>query len=135
MGQTSYREALEVLSKYGKTLRATDFHPDSYVMIHHEEGTTLFYASAFMVKWKDWIFVYAEHHGDHAFHQSDLSACHQFKKMEPQRLAGTGYKDICSQCGLEFFVEELKYSSSPIEWNEPAVICSACLHKLDEEEE
>jgi hypothetical protein len=136
---TSYKAALAALHKHGKSLKATDFQPHRYVIINHEEGTTLIYASAFIVEWKDWIFVYTEHHGEMAFHKTDLRGYHNLISLEIQPLMGTGCKDKCEECGAEHLVEDLSYEThpDPDKWEEDhfVILCPSCLKKHCGEEE
>lgn len=69
---SSYDEAYLFAEAYDKKLKATDFDPSIYVFILHEEGSQFFYRSAFLKKWKDYIFVFTEHHKFYIYHKTDL---------------------------------------------------------------
>jgi hypothetical protein len=109
---TSYREAEQVAKEV--KLTAYDFHHYNIVQIIHEEGTVLHYKSAFTKEWKDYIFVFTEHHGTHVYHKSDLIGYGTYaKNLEPEKLENTGYMDKCEFCHKEFKVEDLEYGSHP----------------------
>jgi len=71
--------ARAVAKRYSERLRSTDARLSSCVRIIHEEGTTYFFESAFLMRWKDsegvigrpggkthffeWLFVFTEHQG------------------------------------------------------------------------
>jgi hypothetical protein len=110
---TSYREAETVAKETDKKLSAYDFHCDSLVEIIHEEGTVLHYKSAFTQEWKDWIFVFTEHHGTHVYHKSDLSSWGTYIKKDREKVKGTGYRDKCEFCKKDFKVEDLNYGHHP----------------------
>lgn len=113
-GFTNYREAEQVAKEVDKKLTAYDFHPCNMVEIIHEEGTILHYKSAFTKEWKDYIFVFTEHHGTHVYHKSDLSGYGTYaKNMESEKLENTGYTDKCEFCQKDFKVEELEYGHHP----------------------
>ena len=110
---TSYREAEQVAKEADKKLSAYDFHVDSLVHIIHEEGTILAYRSAFTKEWKDYIFVFTEHHGTHVYHKSDLSSYGTYMRKNTTKLENTGYMDKCEFCQKDFKIEELEYGHHP----------------------
>ena len=125
---TSYTEALKVAKE--TKLSAYDFHPYSLVHIIHEEGTVLTYRHAFTKEWKDYVFVFTEHHGIQVHHKTDLSYWGTFFYREDENLTGTGYMDKCEFCNKEFKVEDLIYSHHPdveeFEENKYWIYCKAC---------
>ena len=134
MTSTSYRDALEVLHTHGKTLRANDFNSYNFVFILHEEGTTLLYRSAFLVEWKDWVFVYTEHHGEMAYHKTDLGGYWNLHADEEKpKLHGTGHTDRCEECCCELPVEVMNYDTHPdcdkYEEGHLVILCDACVEK------
>ncbi len=130
---TSYREAEQVAKE--TKLSAYDFHSYSLVQIIHEEGTILHYKSAFTREWKDWIFVFTEHHGTHVYHKSDLSDWGTYEKKDAEKLKDTGYKDKCELCNKELKVEELHYGHHPdwdkYEENRYWVYCDECRNEFN----
>lgn len=110
---TNYREAEQVAREVDKSLTAYDFHPYSMVEIVHEEGTILNFKSAFVREWKDYIFVFTEHHRTHVYHKSDLVSWGTYMKQEPVKQVNTGYVDKCEFCHKDFKVEHLEYGHHP----------------------
>jgi len=64
----AYKLAAEINGK----LLATDPRFSRAVKIIHEEGTVLFFDYAFVERHEDWVFIFAEHHGHHVYHESDV---------------------------------------------------------------
>lgn len=110
---TSYMEAVTVLKECGKKLTAYDFNLCSLVAIIHEDGTNLYYKSAFTREWKDWIFVFTEHHGSHVYHKSDIASYGTYIYQDHKKQEDTGHVDKCEFCNKEFRVENLNYGSHP----------------------
>jgi len=81
-------------------------------------------------EWKDWVFVFTEHHGYHAYHREDLRVYWQFKQQQPTKLKGTGHKDKCQKCEKEFLVEELDYDYNYLR-QEFSILCPACMKNED----
>ena len=108
---TNYREALQVAKEV--KLTAYDFNPYGMVEIIHEEGTILHYKSAFTREWKDWVFVFTEHHGTHVYHVTDLKDYATYTRQDQQKQKDTGYLDKCEFCNKEFKVEDLEYNHHP----------------------
>src|SRR6185295_17166129 len=81
--------------------------------IVHEEGTILHYKPAFTKEWKDWVFVFTEHHGIHVYHKSDLNSYGTYIMQDNEKLKDTGYKDECEFCKNELKVEDLNYGHHP----------------------
>lgn len=121
---TSCREALKVAESIDKKLLCSDFHPDDLVMIIHEEGTVLNYRSAFVRKWKDWIFIFTEHHGKHVYHKTDLQSCFQYKNVEIEKQKDTGYTDKCMLCGKIDDVAGMCYGDGI--YDEWKILCENC---------
>lgn len=110
---SSYKTAEEVATDYDKTLKCTDFHHNHWVFAVHEEGTQLFFRNAFLKEWKDWYFIFTEHHKTHVYHKTDLSLVREFIEVPQARLTETGHKDNCFECQKEFSVKELRYDLHP----------------------
>ena len=108
---TSYKEAEQVAKE--TKLTAYDFNPCSLVELLHEEGTNLYYKSAFTREWKDWIFVFTEHHGYHVYHKSDIVSYGTYIRQDTQKQKDTGYRDKCEFCNKDFKVEDLNYDHHP----------------------
>ena len=132
---SSYADAVAVAKERDKQLTTRDFKPGEAVILHHEEGTQLFYRSAFLERWKDWVLVFTEHHGFHVYHRSDLSYHAHVTELPIKRLMGSGHLDHCSECGEEKSVDDLSYQSHPDpEKSESEYImpfCTSCLDKLE----
>jgi len=135
MKHTSYKEAEEVMLSYGKTLTAYDFKPGDCVFILHQEGTTLFYKSAFLMEWKDWIFVYTEHHYYLAYHKTDLDSYWNLSHQEVKKLTGTPYVDTCEECGVSYSVDLMRYGEhvdlDKYKEGHLVVLCPECVETLE----
>jgi len=108
---TSYKEACIVAND--SKLSAYDFRPDELVVVIHEEGTQLIYRSAFLKEWKDYVFIFTEHHDTLVYHKTDLYSYKQYKENKINKLKDTGYMDKCQFCQKEFKVEDLEYGHHP----------------------
>jgi len=91
------RRAWEVAKNYDKNLRADDCKFNRAVQIIHEEGTTYFFHSAFLMTWKDpatqhdpknaaerqgeWLIVFTEHQGFHVFSYDELLGYAEFERL------------------------------------------------------
>lgn len=73
-------EAWEVAGYYDDKLLATDPRFDRKVFIIHQDGSTLMFERAFLMKKEEWIFLFTEHHSFCTYHQDDLVSFHQFDK-------------------------------------------------------
>lgn len=137
MNFTKYSEAAQVAKEADKKLTAYDFHYHEMVLIQHEDGAILTWRSAFLREWKDYVFVFTEHHGYHVYHKSDLEEWRQFQVVDSKKLVDTGYRDNCEFCGKEFKVEDLRYDILPFgeSLNDYHVYCDNCLEaKLAEDD-
>lgn len=110
---TPYKEACQVAKEADKKLTAYDFRPTDLVLVVHEEGTQLMYRSAFLKEWKDYVFIFTEHHGTLVYHKTDLYSYDQYTEKDIGKLEGTGYLGKCEFCNKEFKVEELEYGTHP----------------------
>lgn len=89
--------AMSVAENYDKTLRADDPRFSHSVQIIHEEGTTYFFHSAFLMTWKDpatkhdpknaaerqgeWLMVFTEHQHFHVFSYDELVGYSEWKRI------------------------------------------------------
>lgn len=101
------RRAMSVAENYDKKLRADDKRFNRAVQIIHEEGTTYFFHSAFLMTWKDpatkhnpenacerqgeWLFVFTEHQHFHVFSYDELLGYSEWKRVNK------GVKEIPSE--------------------------------------
>src|SRR5271156_3637992 len=106
---SDYTTAHKVAKQIDSELRANDFDPNCITIVLHEEGTQLIYHSSFPRKWKDWMFIFTEHHGFHVYHMSDLIGCSEYYRREIDKQQNTGCTDKCMFCGKEDKVENLIY--------------------------
>lgn len=124
MNASSYKEACQVAKEADTLLTAYDFHPDSLVVILHEEGMQLTYKNAFLKDWKDYIFVFTEHHGTLVYHKTDLISYGYYMRQDVEKLKFTFHKDTCQFCKKEFNVEDLDYTYRDFDL---LVVCNACI--------
>lgn len=80
------KEAREKLNEIHQTMleRArndlTNFQGRGCVQIVHQEGTTLFYESAFAVKYDEYWFIITEHHNSIFYHEDEVTV-RQYKRV------------------------------------------------------
>ena len=126
---SNYREAYQVAKETNVKLTAYNFKPTDLAVIIHEEGSVLTFKSAFLREWKDYVFVFTEHHGFHVYHRGDLSDWRHYEEKEREKLNDTNCLDNCEFCKKEAKVEDLIYDHHP-DWNqhdhEYHVYCSDC---------
>lgn len=134
---TPYADAFAKAKNYDAGLTAYDFHPHSSVLVFHEEGTQLFFRSAFLRKWKDYIIIFTEHHKFHVYHRTDLHAYYQFEEKSVASLPDMDSYDICSVCTKEFLVDFLVYDPLPgdLDFDNIVPCCNSCLQIKKEENE
>ena len=66
------KEAYEVAEEWGKNcLALVDFHRQCVTIIH-DEGTILTYQNTIVKQWKDYYFIFPEHHNISVYHEDDL---------------------------------------------------------------
>lgn len=84
------------VEQYDAKLLATDKRFRKAVHVIHEEGTTMFFENAFLMKKtvkippeklsrigpdEDiWIIIFTEHHGFHIYHKDDLSSYFEYER-------------------------------------------------------
>ena len=127
MQSTYYKQAVETMNSV--KLTAYDFHCDECVYLVHEESSHFFWRSAFLRLFRDWVFVYTEHHGYHCYHKSDLVHYRHFKEQPRKSLEWTGLTDKCETCNKEFKVEELSYTYQ--DGNDFLVECEVCRGNIE----
>ena len=131
---SSYREAEAAAVEADKKLSAYDFKHDEWVLAIHEEGTQFLFRHAFVREWKDWVFIFTEHHRTHVYHKTDLRYYGHLKQMPTQTLKGTGAKDNCFDCKQEFDIDSLSYKPHPAK-HDPDFIVPLCEKCFDSAEE
>lgn len=99
-----YREIRKLVEKYDEKLLATDKRFRKAVQIIHEEGTTLFFENAFLMKKTVkydkgetvWIIIFTEHHGFHIYHKDDLYSYFEYERrfQEPKELKTRCTKEL-----------------------------------------
>ncbi len=141
---TPYREAVEFAEKADKTMVIGRDHEGepcfdmgSAVLIQHEDGTVLWFQSAFIRLYRDYVCVFTEHQGTHVYHQDDLGRWEQYRREDDPRpkLKGSGRKDYCDDCKQEFDVDVLKYGKHP-DWDREhdfVALCQGCEIKARDE--
>lgn len=79
-GSVNYRAALAHARAISSQLRNDDPRFANVVLLIDEEGSVMFYRSAFMERLgTDWLLVFAEHHPAQVFCISDLRLYKQFR--------------------------------------------------------
>lgn len=68
----NYDEAKSKANERGKEFTAYDFNPTHHVVVHHDDGTTLDFASALVWRIEEWIIIFAEHHDMAIYHEGDI---------------------------------------------------------------
>lgn len=79
------KQVKKIVDEYDAKLLATDKRFRKAVHVSHEEGTTLYFKNAFLMKMtvnKDvWIIIFTEHHGSHIYHVDDLDGYEELKPI------------------------------------------------------
>lgn len=81
---TRYRDVLQMVEEYNKTLRAD--HPgfNYCVLVQHHDGL-LFQRSAFYEIWGEWLVVFGEHMKPDVHHMDEISYFAKFELEYPKR--------------------------------------------------
>lgn len=105
MMSAQMQRACLTADRYDDTLNATDSRFNFCVRVVREEGSIFFFERAFFMQWKDpnvtpnpkntaerqgeWLLVFTEHQGAHAFAFDDLYSYDQYSKstLSPQVLS------------------------------------------------
>ena len=87
MRSAPLREAYEVAEAYlkqhaEKHRGAMDRRFNLNVLVQHNEGSTLFFRNAFLVRWEGWYIIIPEHHDVHIYHEEDVNSVFQFRDEE-----------------------------------------------------
>jgi hypothetical protein len=121
-------------------LLATDFDAHKYVLVEHEDGSRLFFRSAFMIQHEGWLYVFTEHNGYHYFHPEDLSYYATFTQDED---AAIDVWDVngevvaskrCGDCGKRMPLTALavyQHSSDPDDFMHYCAPCHAELQRSE----
>ncbi|RJQ30315.1 hypothetical protein C4565_00590 [Candidatus Parcubacteria bacterium] len=73
------QEAIQKAEEINKNLTAYDFDACSCVQIEDEEGSSWFLHSAFVLRYKSYYLVFAEHHDTMVFHKDDVTNIQQLQ--------------------------------------------------------
>ncbi len=73
MKKPTHSQAVTEASAMSVALKASDprFNKGGVFLIH-DDGSSFFWNSAFSVKWKGYLFVFAEHHGFVVYDNDDV---------------------------------------------------------------
>lgn len=75
------REVRAKVDAYDRTLLATDARFRRHVSVIHEDGSVLYFDSAFLMRvGEPWLAIFTEHHGCHVYHVEDLVS---YSQLEP----------------------------------------------------
>ena len=91
MMSVQMKKSHEIVKKIDASLLATDQRFQQVVRAIHEEGTTLFFKSAFYLVYTDkdddseWIMIFTEHHGSFLYPKDDLIECNQYICLAEER--------------------------------------------------
>lgn len=82
-----YKAVEALLREYAKDLRADDPRFNHDVRVIHEDGSSFFWKSAFLVSVKTrnlgtWVAVFAEHDGHHFWDPDELKDWQQYKRTK-----------------------------------------------------
>lgn len=87
-GALTADQVMSKARKYDEALRADDPRFSRDVVVLHEEGTTLFFRNAFIVRLAEWVLVFTEHHRYHVYSEDDLRGFWQYEPVEAEFLPG-----------------------------------------------
>ncbi len=83
MKSSTLKEAEAKAKEINDSLRATDFH-SNYVRLRTDEGFEVTFPSAFVVRYKDWYIIFAEHHDPHVYHEGDVEQIFEYQITKHQ---------------------------------------------------
>lgn len=118
------QQVWQVAKEIDSKLRATDPRLRGSVYLRHDDGSTLIYENAFLMRYHnpneelnevvttglaysypgDWILVFTEHHGFHVYAVDDLDTYRQYGQLEIENHPDfLPYEDwACRDCSIEF---------------------------------
>lgn len=73
--------ALAKAEAYSKKLTTIDTRFQHAVHLVHADGTSMFLSHAFTVTWKEFVIVFAEHHGYFTYDKEDLTSCTAYAEI------------------------------------------------------
>lgn len=125
-------EVKQLVGKIDATLRSDDprMHRRS-VLITHQDGSTLFFRFAFMMRHGNWLLVFSEHQGSHVFSINDLAQFQQFETMlgEVEVIDNIGKPIIklnCDYCQNEINAHDINSIFDKMGNRIDADICEGC---------
>jgi hypothetical protein len=89
MPTCSYKDACFMMAKTMESLKATNFEPSKWVYVRTDECFSATYPSAFVQKYMDWYFIFAEHHHPVVFHMDDIESLYEFRVTKEFHKDGT----------------------------------------------
>jgi hypothetical protein len=89
-GDSDYRAACNFAAEIDGALLATDPRFKRHVLLIHEEGTTLYFRFAFILRLDEWLLVFTEHHRYHVYHETDLLLYKQFNPGKALKVPRSG---------------------------------------------
>lgn len=99
------KQAKALLEKMELSVRADDPRMNRRVHIIHQDGSSLIFTYAYMVRCHNWLFVFTEHQGPHYFSINDLSYYSQSERIHDLEVVNDLGETItifkCSNCGVE----------------------------------
>lgn len=82
MEATCNIESAKIMAKTVDTeLTIDDFDPTFCVEIESENGNRVFIQAAFVLTWKDYYLLFAEHDEPRVFHKTDVRKLAQYKML------------------------------------------------------
>jgi hypothetical protein len=70
-------EVKSLIAKINAKLRSDDPRFKQRVLITHEDGSVFLFTNAFMMRYHNWLLVFAEHHQNHYYDINDLVSYQQ----------------------------------------------------------
>lgn len=73
MESTNIQAIRKAVQAYDDALQATDPRFRREAIIIHEDGSYLHFSNAFLMKHREYLLCFTEHHGTHIYHMEDLA--------------------------------------------------------------
>lgn len=83
------QQAYDFAKRIHAGIKATDPRLRRSVRIVTDDGASLFYEDAFILKWGGWILLFTEHHEFEVFWEEDLLWCAEYQRIndEPEEVS------------------------------------------------
>lgn len=107
------RDIKALVADMDLSLRADDPRFHRSVLIVHQDGSSMFFRHAFMVRHRNWLLVFTEHQGSHVFAINDLERYYTLETVcEPMEVVdefgAPVQRLVCSFCKNEMSARDIR---------------------------